>query len=61
VALVVHFALLPAHQAGSLFNCLLVLLLLQAEHLLKPENWACVEKARVAYSAGFFITGERII
>lgn len=28
----------------------------KAEHLLKPENWACVEKARVAYSAGFFIT-----
>lgn len=29
----------------------------QADHLRQPENWACVEKARVIYSAGFFITG----
>lgn len=26
------------------------------EHLMQPENWALVEKARVIYSAGFFIT-----
>ncbi|KAL6766359.1 FAP278 [Auxenochlorella protothecoides x Auxenochlorella symbiontica] len=26
------------------------------DHLLKPENWAVVEAARVIYSAGFFIT-----
>jgi adenosine kinase len=29
---------------------------LQADHVLKPENWSVVESARVVYSAGFFIT-----
>lgn len=28
------------------------------DHLQQPENFACLEKARVIYSAGFFITGE---
>ena len=26
------------------------------EHLLLPENWALVEKARIAYISGFFLT-----
>lgn len=26
------------------------------DHVSQPENWAVVEKARVIYSAGFFIT-----
>jgi pfkB family carbohydrate kinase len=26
------------------------------EHVKAPENWALVERARVIYSAGFFIT-----
>ena len=29
------------------------------DHLRLPENMACLEKARIIYSAGFFITGER--
>lgn len=29
---------------------------LQVEHLRRKENWALLEKARVIYSAGFFIT-----
>jgi hypothetical protein len=24
--------------------------------LKKPENWACVERAKFLYSAGFFLT-----
>eukprot|EP00879_Flechtneria_rotunda_P011266 GHRR01011768.1.p1 GENE.GHRR01011768.1~~GHRR01011768.1.p1 ORF type:complete len:300 (+),score=125.62 GHRR01011768.1:609-1508(+) len=28
----------------------------KVDHVKKPENWACVESARVIYSAGFFIT-----
>jgi adenosine kinase len=28
----------------------------KVEHLMQPENFACLEKARVIYSAGFFIT-----
>ena len=28
----------------------------QVEHTKQPENWAVVEKARIIYSAGFFIT-----
>ena len=30
------------------------------DHLRLPENMACLEKARIIYSAGFFITGERL-
>jgi len=30
---------------------------LQVDHLQQPENMACLEKARIVYSAGFFITG----
>lgn len=26
------------------------------DHLKKPENWACVERAKFIYSAGFFLT-----
>ena len=26
------------------------------EHLMKPENWALVEQARIAYIGGFFLT-----
>ena len=26
------------------------------EHLLRPENWSLVEKAKIAYIAGFFLT-----
>jgi pfkB family carbohydrate kinase len=28
----------------------------QASHVQEPENWAVVEKAKIIYSAGFFIT-----
>lgn len=28
----------------------------KVEHLLLPENWALVEKAQIAYIAGFFLT-----
>ena len=28
----------------------------KVEHLLKPENWALVEKAKFVYIAGFFLT-----
>ena len=31
---------------------------LQVDHVLKPENFAKVEKATVLYSAGFFITAS---
>ena len=29
---------------------------MQADHLQKPENFELLEKARVIYSAGFFLT-----
>merc|ERR1719327_2647496 len=28
----------------------------RVDHVKKPENWAIVEKAKIVYSAGFFIT-----
>lgn len=28
----------------------------KVDHVLKPENWACVESCRVVYCTGFFIT-----
>ena len=31
---------------------------MQVSHVKQPENWAVVEKARVIYSAGFFITAS---
>lgn len=38
----------PSHHPAPTYR--------QIDHLLKPENWAAVEAARVIYSAGFFIT-----
>ena len=32
------------------------LLSTQVEHVKQPQNWAVVEKAKLIYSAGFFIT-----
>ena len=31
---------------------------MQVSHVQEPENWAIVEKARLIYSAGFFITAS---
>ena len=28
----------------------------QVEHVKQPNNWAVIEKAKLVYSAGFFIT-----
>jgi len=28
----------------------------QVDHVKQPDNWAVVEKAKLVYSAGFFIT-----
>ena len=38
-----------SHQACTLG-------LAQVDHVSQPENWAVVEKAKLVYSAGFFIT-----
>jgi adenosine kinase len=33
-------------------------MLFQVSHVQQPENWKILEKAKVIYSAGFFITAS---
>lgn len=51
---------MPVALKGSFSNALAICdkFAMQESHVQQPENWKIVEKAKVIYSAGFFITAS---